>query len=68
LPPFAELHKVRAGNYKTFATIPVREEDVKVVKILDAHVNERIKVQFGKEVDQTKSFAEKPDDLSDYRI
>jgi len=31
-------------------------------------VNERIKVQFEKEVDQTKSFAEKPDDLSDYRI
>ena len=35
---------------------------------VEAHVNERIKVQFEKEVDQTKSFAEKPDDLSDYRI
>ena len=34
------------------------------VKILDAHVNERIKVQFEKEVDQTKSFAEKPDDMA----
>ena len=58
----------QCGEKNDIATIPVREEDVKVVKILDAHVNERIKVQFGKEVDQTKSFAEKPDDLSDYRI
>ena len=38
----------QCGEKNDIATIPVREEDVKV--------------------DQTKSFAEKPDDLSDYRI
>ena len=40
----------QCGEKNDIATIPVREEDVKVVKILDAHVNERIKVQFEKEV------------------
>ena len=46
----------------------IREEDMKVVKILDARVNEQIKAQFEKEADQTKSFAERMEDLSDYRI
>ena len=44
------------------------EEDLEVVRILDARVNEQIKAQFEKEADQTKSFAEIPDDLSNYRI
>ena len=41
---------------------------MKVVKILDVRMNEQIKAQFEKEADQTKSFTEIPDDLSDYRI
>ena len=41
---------------------------MKMVKILDAHINERIKVQFEEKADQTISFSEKQDDLSDYRI
>ena len=41
---------------------------MKVVKILDARVNEQIKAQFETKADQTKSFAEMSDDLSDYRI
>ena len=41
---------------------------MKVVKILDARINEQIKAQFEKEADQTKSFAEKLDGLSNYRI
>ena len=58
----------QCGEKDDIATIPVREEDMKAVKILDACVNEQIKAQFEKEADQTKSFAEMPDDLSDYRI
>ena len=41
---------------------------MKVVKILDARINEQIKAQFEKEADQAKTFAEKLDDLSNYRI
>ena len=41
---------------------------MKVVKILDARMNEQIKAQFEKEADQTKSFAEMQDDLSNYYI
>ena len=48
--------------------VRVKEEDLEVVRILDACVNEQIKAQFEKEANQTKSFAEMPDDLSDYRI
>ena len=58
----------QCGEKDDIATIPIREEDMKVVKILDARVNEQIKAQFEKEANQTKSFAEMPDDLSDYRI
>ena len=58
----------QCGEKNDIATIPVREEDMKVVKILDARMNEQIKAQFEKEADQTKSFTEIPDDLSDYRI
>ena len=58
----------QCGEKDDIATIPVGEEDMKVVKILDACANEQIKAQFEKEADQTKSFAEMPDDLSDYRI
>ena len=51
----------QCGEKNDIATISVREEDMKVVKILDARVNEQIKAQFEKE-------AEQPDDFSDYRI
>lgn len=58
----------QCGEKNDIATIPVREEDMEVVEILDARVNELIKVQFGKEADQTKAFPQKPDNLSGYRI
>ena len=58
----------QCGEKDDIATIPIREEDMKVVKILDARVNEQIKAQFETKADQAKSFAEMPDDLSDYRI
>ncbi len=58
----------QCGEKDDIATIPVREEDMKVVKLLDSHVNERIKARSEKDADQTKSCAEKPVDLSDHRI
>ena len=44
----------QCGEKNDIATIPVREEDMKVVKILVARVNEQIKAQFEKEADQAK--------------
>ena len=58
----------QCGEKDDIAEISIKEEDLEVVRILDARVNEQIKAQFEKEADQTKSFAEMPDDLSDYRI
>ena len=57
----------QCGEKDDIAEISIKE-DLEVVQILDARVNEQIKAQFEKEADQTKSFAEMPDDLSDYRI
>ena len=58
----------QCGEKNDIATIPSKEEDRNVVMLLDARINERIKVQFEKDADQTKLFAEKPNDISDYRI
>ena len=58
----------QCGEKNDIATIPVREEDVKVVKILDARMNEKIKAQFEASEKAAKPLAEKPDDLSDFMI
>ena len=58
----------QCGEKDDIAEISIKEEDLEVVRILDARVNEQIKAQFEKEADQTKSFAEIPDDFSNYRI
>ena len=58
----------QCGEKDDIAEISIKEEDLEVVRILDACVNEQIKAQFEKEADQAKTFAEKPDDLSDYTI
>ena len=53
----------QCGEKDDIAEISIKEEDLEVVRILDARVNEQIRAQFEKEADQTKSFAEMPDDL-----
>ena len=58
----------QCGEKDDIAEISIKEEDLEVVRILDACVNEQIKAQFEKEANRTKSFAEMPDDLSNYRI
>ena len=56
------------GEKDDIAEISVKEEDMKVVPILHAIVNEQIKARFEKGMDTAKSFAENPDNLSDYMI
>ena len=58
----------QCGEKDDIAEISVKEEDLKVIPVMNAAINEEIKAQFEKEADQTKSFAEMPDDLSSYRI
>lgn len=58
----------QCGEKDDIATIPVREEDLKVVKILDAQENEQIKARFEEAERAAKLFVDKPDDLSDYMI
>lgn len=53
----------QCGEKEDIATIPVRGEDMKVIKILDAHVNEQIKARFEKGAEQKKSFPGKMDNL-----
>ena len=54
----------QCGDKEDIADLYMKEED----PVMSPDVNEQIKAQFEKEADQTKSFAEKLDDLSNYRI
>ena len=58
----------QCGEKDDIAEISIKEEDMKVVPILHAIVNEQIKARFEKGMDTAKSFAENPDNLSDYMI
>ncbi len=59
----------QCGEKDDIAEISIKEEDMKVVKILYAEVNEQIKAQFDENGDtDQKSFDTKPDDLSGYLI
>ena len=56
------------GEKDDIAEISIKAEDLKVVEILDVRMNEQIKAQFEKEMDQTRSLAKDPSDLSDYMV
>ena len=58
----------QCGDKEDIADLYMKEEDLKLIPVMSPDVNEQIKAQFEKEADQTKSFAEKLDDLSNYRI
>ena len=58
----------QCGDKEDIADLYMEEEDLKLIPVMSPDVNEQIKAQFQKEADQTKSFAEKLDDLSNYRI
>ena len=56
------------GEHPDIATLGIKEEDMKIVSVMDARVNEQIKAQYENSGDTVKEFAEKPDDLSGYLI
>lgn len=58
----------QCGDKEDIADLYMKEEDLKLIPVMSPDVNEQIKAQFEKEADQTRSFAEKLDDLSNYRI
>ena len=58
----------QCGDKDDIAEISIEEEDLKVVEILDAQMNEQIKAQFENTTVAAKSVADTPDDLSGYLI
>jgi len=57
----------QCGEKEDIAEIPIKEEDLKVIPVMNAIVNEQIKAQFDAEESSGKSF-DKDDDLSGYLI
>ena len=58
----------QCGEKQDIATIAVKEEDLKLIPVMHAAVNEQIKSQFDNPTDAAKGFTEKPDDISGYLI
>lgn len=52
------------GEKDDIAEISIKEEDLIIVKILDAPANEQIKARFENSTKAAKEFTENPDDLS----
>ena len=58
----------QCGDKNDIAEIGIKEEDLKIVKILDAQMNEQIKAQFENSSEAAKGFTEKADDLTGFMI
>lgn len=62
----------QCGANEDIATLGIREEDLKVIPVMNAIVNEKIKEQFGnkknKAVNSADNSFEECEDLSDYMI
>ena len=58
----------QCGEKDDIAEISIKEEDLKIVNILDAEANEQIKAQFENPTEAAKGFHHKLDDLSGYLI
>jgi hypothetical protein len=56
------------GDKEDIADLYISEEDLIVIPVMDAGINERIKAQFENSGDSSKYLDEKPDDLSGYLI
>ena len=56
------------GEKEDIATIAVKEEDMKCIEVMDASVNEYIKVQYEDADSSSKSFDAGDVDLSAYKI
>ena len=58
----------QCGEKDDIATIPVREEDLKVVPVMHAAVNEEIKARFEDSGKGSKGLSDKPGTVSDYMV
>ena len=56
------------GESPDIATLGIKEEDLKLVPIMNAAVNEEIKAQFEDSEKTAKIFAGNSDDWSDYMV
>lgn len=58
----------QCGEKEDIAEISIKEEDLKVIPVMNAIVNEQIKAQFDAETSTAKSFDVRDDDLSGYMV
>ena len=58
----------QCGENGDIATLDIKEEDLKLVPIMNAAVNEEIKAQFERSESAAKGLEKKSDNLSDYLI
>ena len=58
----------QCGDKDDIAEISIKEEDLRIVEILDAQMNEQIKAKFEKSENSAKMFSDTPDDISGYLI
>lgn len=56
------------GENPDIATLGIKEEDLKLIPVMDVSVNERIRLQFESSTNERKDFTDKPDDLSSYLV
>ena len=55
----------QCGENKDIATISVKEEDLKVIPVMYAAVNEEIKARFEEAEKNTQACSDKPEDMTD---
>ena len=53
----------QCGDKDDIAEISIKEEDLRIVEILDAQMNEQIKAKFEKSENSAKMFSDTPDDI-----
>ena len=58
----------QCGEKEDIAEISIKEEDLKVIPVMNAIVNEQIKAQFDADTSSAKSFDVRGDDLSGYMV
>lgn len=58
----------QCGDKNDIAEISIKEEDLRIVEILDAQKNEQIKAKFKDSDNTAKAIADTPDDISGYLI
>ena len=58
----------QCGDKDDIAEISIKEEDLRIVEVLDAQMNEQIKAKFENSENSAKAFIDTLDDISGYLI